>query len=97
MARSCSGVLTLGVLVYRSVKAVDTGSVDAAGLPVFRAEVTTSTASMPDPAVIPPQARKALDGCRREDGPFGSVYFVRGEDAQAALSMPEAKPAKPAK
>ena len=88
MAKSCVAVLSLGVLVYRTVRAVNSGAVDAAGLPVFKAEATTSTAAMPDAAVIPPQARKALEGCARESGLFGAVYFVKDSDEHGAL--PEA-------
>lgn len=97
MAKSCVAVLSLGVLVYRTVKPIDSGAVDAAGLPIYKAEATTSTAAMSDAASIPPQARKALADCRREDGPFGTVFFVRGEDTQAALPLPDAKAPKATK
>ena len=95
MAKRMVATLSLGVLVYRSVRAVDSGTVDAAGLPVYKAEVTTSTAAMPDPAVIPPQARKALEGTRRESLPFGVTAFILGEDEAPAAEVPAAEvPAK---
>ena len=96
MAKRMIASLSLGVLVYRSVRAVDSGSVDAAGLPVYKAEVTTSTAAMPDPAVIPPQARKALEGTRRESLPFGVVAFVLGDD-DAPVAEAQTAPEAPAK
>ena len=94
MAKRMVASLSLGVLVYRSVRAVDSGAVDAAGLPVFKAEVTTSTAAMPDPTVIPPQARKALEGARRESLAFGVTAFVLGENDAPSAAEPAAEAPK---
>ena len=93
MARRLVGVHSFGVLTYQTRKSVlDENSPTGA-----RAEVATCTATMPDLAVIPPQAKGALKDAVGVSIAAGVVGFYVGSDDQATLQMPEAKPAKPAK
>lgn len=89
MAKVLVASHALGVLTYATRRAVLSADESSASI-----EVVTATASCPDPSIIPPAARKALDGTRRESAAFGVTLFVRGEDDAPAAPEKGAKAAK---
>ena len=94
MARRLVGVHSFGVLTYQTRKAV----ADESSPTGARMETATCTATMPDIAVIPAQARGALKDSVGVSIAAGVVGFYVGSDDQPTLQMPEApKPAKASK